>query len=135
MRYNIWSITHCCCRRVSQSRWSHNRSWTSPGRLSPVGMRLAVFDGRINQVPTQNIAHLIGKFAGRFGVSEKFSSCGQYLTFIYLFKCILSYFYLTSHQLISIFYRNFNISNLFYFIMILYSAMSNDAVGMALYKN
>ena len=40
-----------------------------PGQTFPVGMRLAVFDGLINQVPTQNIPHLIGKFAGRFGVS------------------------------------------------------------------
>ena len=32
-------------------------------------MTLAVFDGLINQVLTQNIPHLIGKFAGRFGVS------------------------------------------------------------------
>ena len=66
--------------------------------------------------------------------------------FIYLFKCILCYFYLTFHQLISICYRNFNVSIflitflfflflLFFIIMILYSAMSNDDVGMALYKN
>ena len=54
------------------------------------------------------------------------------------FMLLLSYI----HQLISIFYRNFNVSIflitfLFYFfiIMILYSAMSNDDVGMALYKN
>ena len=40
-----------------------------PGQTVPVGMRLAVFDGLINQVPIQNIPHLIGKFAGRFGVS------------------------------------------------------------------
>ena len=40
-----------------------------PGQTFPVDMRLAVFDGLINQVPTKNIPHLIGKFAGRFGVS------------------------------------------------------------------
>ena len=40
-----------------------------PGQTFPVGMRLAVFDALINQVPTKNIPHLIGKFAGRFGVS------------------------------------------------------------------
>ena len=64
------------------------------------------------------------------------------LLFIYLFKCILCYFYLTFHQLISIFYRNFNVSIFLitflffiFIIMILYSAMSNDDVGMALYKN
>ena len=40
-----------------------------PAQTFPVGMCLAVFDGVINQVPTQNFPHLIGKFAGRFGVS------------------------------------------------------------------
>ena len=40
-----------------------------PGQTFPVGMCLVVFDALINQVPTKNIPHLIGKFAGRFGVS------------------------------------------------------------------
>ena len=40
-----------------------------PGQTFPVGMRLAVFDALINQVPTQNIPHLIDKCAGRIGVS------------------------------------------------------------------
>ena len=44
----------------------------------------------------------------------------QYLTFIYLFKCILSYFYLTFQQLIYIFYRNVNVSN---FLKIYYNEL------------
>ena len=48
------------------------------------------------------------------------------LLFIYL-----KVFYLTLYRLI--FYSNFNGNNFFY-IIILYSAMINDAVGMALQK-
>ena len=36
------------------------------------------------------------------------------LLFIYLFKCILSYFYLTFYRLMLIFYRNFKVGNFYY---------------------
>ena len=46
----------------------------------------------------------------KIGLKTYLYNACQLLTFIYLFKCILCYFYLTFHQLISIFYRNFNVS-------------------------